>query len=419
MMRNLLKNFKRNLSGNVAMTAALCMLPLAMAAGSAVDYSNSVSARSQVQEATDAAVLAAAKFQGTNAQKKAHGRKMFKANFYGDVGDFKPKIVIKIDAQGKVTGTATGEFPTSFMRIAGIDHLDVGAQAAVEFADAIKAEVVFVLDYSSSMGGSYTKVRDAAVGLIDTLTNNRTSSKVKIGLVPYSHYVHISVDGRHVVGGTPGVQWSNCTRDRQWPYVITDKKPGADNASKWGLLGDDPYSAVSDPDYYDPCDSFADNGLFVSPLSKNHSTTVSKLSAMTPSGNTNIALGMQIGWQVLSPRAPWKEGVKYSNTSWKKSVILMSDGIHNQEGFGSNGASNVSQGHQNLQSVCDAMKAKGINIIAIGYELDSDDDDNNAASALRNCASDASYYLDGDANNIDEIFEQIGVILSAGLRLSE
>ena len=59
-----LAQFLKNSSGNVAMTTAICILPIFTAVGAAVDYSNYVNMRSAVQNAIDAAGLAAARELG-------------------------------------------------------------------------------------------------------------------------------------------------------------------------------------------------------------------------------------------------------------------------------------------------------------------------------------------------------------------
>ena len=69
----IIHKFHNSISGSTATVFAVAMIPAAFVAGTAVDYSRYASARSQIQEATDAAALAAAKYDGTNTEKIANG----------------------------------------------------------------------------------------------------------------------------------------------------------------------------------------------------------------------------------------------------------------------------------------------------------------------------------------------------------
>ncbi len=412
---NIREKFHNSVAGTTAVTFALLLIPVALSAGAMVDISRISSASSQVQEATDSAALAAATFNGTNAQKIAEGENYFQANMYADVASFNPSVTINISAQGVVTASATGMYPTAFMAVGGYSAHLVTGFSEVKMAGIGQAEIVFVLDYSSSMDDQYDAMRDAVIGLINTLTDNQTNTDVKIGLVPFAGEVYASMDGRYVHGGTNGVTWSNCTIDRKWPWVTTDDTPTNANESKWGLLDDDNYTDVTDNDYYEDCDEYTDNNLVIRPLSTNHNATVAQLNAMTPHEGTNVALGLEFGWQVLSPNAPWTEGVSYADPDWNKYIILLTDGQHNREGFGPGSIFSDNQGLANMGSVCTAAKNNGVSIITVAYEFENDD----GKAELQACASGAQYYLEGDEQNIATVFDNIGSFLSAGAYLSK
>lgn len=61
MLKNTLKKFLRNTSGNIAPIAALMLVPIVVTAGAAVDYANFTNVRSDIQNAIDAASVATAK----------------------------------------------------------------------------------------------------------------------------------------------------------------------------------------------------------------------------------------------------------------------------------------------------------------------------------------------------------------------
>ena len=60
LLRNLLKRFRDAVRGNVTAATAVALLPLAAAIGGGVDFSNAISQRGRLQDAADAAAIAAA-----------------------------------------------------------------------------------------------------------------------------------------------------------------------------------------------------------------------------------------------------------------------------------------------------------------------------------------------------------------------
>jgi Flp pilus assembly protein TadG len=404
------RKFWKDSSGASAVVLAVSALPVMLGAGMAVDVAVNYRLKAEIQSALDAAVLATAASGKDEATSIAEGKAVFAANFDAEAAGFNVTPTITI-GNGKVTGSVDTTMPTSFMKLAGVNDMDLTGLAEVVLPGLGKAEVAFVLDYSSSMDDQYEAMRDAVVALIDKITNNRTSSDVKIGLVPFAREVYATLPGEYVVDGTMGIDWTNCTIDRKWPWTVNDETPTNAVASKWGRTDDDD---VIDPNEYDDCPNYPTNGLVVRPLSTDHAGTVAQMQAMTPYSGTNLALGMQFGWQVLSPNAPWTEGVAYTDTSWRKILILLSDGKHNKDGFGPAGIHTEEQGFENVDTVCTAAKAKGITVVTVAYELD----DEEGKEQLQRCASQAQYYLEGSEENIAEVFDGIGNLLARNAYLS-
>lgn len=414
-MPRILSSFLKSRNGNFGMAFAVALLPVALAIGAAVDYTGRSNFESKLQEITDASALAAASFKGTDAQKISHGEEMFAALAARFPDGLDPSVQIEITPARSIQATSEASYSTHFLLLGGYKELAVGGYAEVNLAGVGRAEMVFVLDYSSSMNSRYEAMRDAVINLIDETTGGYTSPDVKIGLVPFAREVYASMDGRYVNGGTLGVTWSNCTRGRKWPFVWKDDTPTGAQASKWGLLDNDDYADVEDPDYYEDCENYTDNNLVVRPLSTNHNTTVAQLMAMTPHSGTNISLGVQFGFQVISPNAPWTEGVSYSDSDWKKFLIVLSDGRHNREGFGPGSIFTEAQGRENMQRTCDRAKSLGITIITVAYEIDDDE----GKDELRQCATDDNYYLEGSEDNVLEVFGTVGELMAGDPYLSK
>ncbi|BCJ90570.1 hypothetical protein IZ6_13050 [Terrihabitans soli] len=62
------------------------------------------------------------------------------------------------------------------------------------------------------------------------------------------------------------------------------------------------------------------------PLTATKQTVIDKINAMSAKGYTNIHEGLMWGWRVLSPGAPFTEGVSYTTPNVRKYIILMTDG---------------------------------------------------------------------------------------------
>ena len=81
-MRKLLKKFRRDEGGNIAIIFGLAIIPFMIAVGSAVDYGRGVVTQHRLQWAIDSAVLAAGSLRSaTEAERKALGKAVFEANF--------------------------------------------------------------------------------------------------------------------------------------------------------------------------------------------------------------------------------------------------------------------------------------------------------------------------------------------------
>ena len=63
-------------------------------------------------------------------------------------------------------------------------------------------------------------------------------------------------------------------------------------------------------------------------LSTDWTALNSKIDAMTPTGNTNVTIGLQMAWQTLSPVAPFNAPAPAPDLD--KVIILLTDGDNTQ-----------------------------------------------------------------------------------------
>ena len=82
--------------------------------------------------------------------------------------------------------------PTTFMQLANINSVDVGAASTINKKER-NIELVLVLDTTGSMKGSkLTAMKSAAKKMVETLFDGKsTSDTQKVAVVPYSVTVNI------------------------------------------------------------------------------------------------------------------------------------------------------------------------------------------------------------------------------------
>jgi len=402
---------------DTAVIFALSLVPMLLASGMAFDYSRAVAFKTHLQSALDAGALAAAASTKLSDKERA---KLATATYNENVGafaaDLKARPTIKI-GDDKVSMSVDVDYPTSFLRIIGVNAVSVGGSVDVALPGTKKAEVALALDYSQSMtevsGGKvkYVAMREAAIKLIDDLSDNGKSDRVKFGLVPFSHQVYTSLPGEDVVGGTPGKTWTGCTVDRRYPFNLTGEAPVAGNdASKWGQPMAKVHAAFG-------CNGYAPRNLVVKPVSDDFSSLKAQLETMQPYAYTHIALGFAMGWQLLAPDGAFGDSVAYDDPDTMKVLVLLTDGRQTEPAFGPGNTRSTSQGENNLETLCSNAKAKGITVITLAFDL------RNAAtrSRLRDCSSDPDryFFIAEDDAQLASAFERIRAALKTAIYISK
>jgi Flp pilus assembly protein TadG len=404
----------RNSSGNTGILYALSAVPILLGAGAAIDYARHTAAKTHVQAALDAGALAgAAMLEGTDAQRIAAAEAAYDANIKsGAASGLSGAPEFKV-VEDMLIASAEIEMETSLMRVAGIETMTIGGYAEVGIAVERNAEVALVLDYSGSMGETsggkvkYVAMREAATSLINDL-NAKSPGKVKFGLVPFSHHVRVTLPGSHVLGAGGG-SWTGCTQDRQYPHNLSDNTPSSADATKWGQPVAPDHAAWG-------CSGYVSNNLAVRPLTDKVSTLTSQLAAMTPYAWTHIALGVEFGYHLLSPNAPFTEAKPYSDEETRKFMIVLTDGMQTEPAFGPGSVRNVAQGEENLEALCDNVKKDGITIITLAFDLD----DTSTRQRLKACASDPSnFFVADDDTDLMQAFEAIKLAIATDIYLSK
>jgi len=141
-------------------------------------------------------------------------------------------------------------------------------------------------------------------------------------------------------------------------------------------------------------------------LSTDWTALNAKIDAMTPVGNTNVTIGLQMAWQSVSPVAPYTAPAPSPDLD--KVIILLTDGDNTQNRW----SSSQSVIDARTDKVCTNAKADNIKIYTIRV-IDGN------ASLLKSCATKPDmYYEVAQAAQLNSVFTTIAQNL-ANLRIAK
>ena len=415
-LEGLVKRFGTCQGGAIAVLYAISAIPIFVAAGSAVDYIRYVAGTTELQAALDAAALAAASTpEATDEERLALAEATFIMNLEDSnlsTGAITRSFEIEDET---VVAAADMDMATSLMKFAGFQSMKLSIGAEIAVPGNKEAEIALVLDYSGSMnetiagGVKYVAMKNAAKDLISDL-EAANPDKVEFALVPFSHHVYGTFAKSHILGQSGLGTWTGCTQDRKYPYNLTDATPTADNNTKWGQVQAPVHAAWG-------CSGYEDNELIMKPLTNDFTGLKSRLDIMTPYAWTHIAVGVEFGFHMLSDNAPFNEGASYDDGETKKFMVILTDGAQTEPAFGSGSTRTVAQGEANLETLCTNVKAKGITVITIAYDLD----DNATTQRLKNCATNpnTNFFVATDTAAVASAFDNIKSIITAEVFISK
>jgi len=166
----------------------------------------------------------------------------------------------------------------------------------------------------------------------------------------------------------------------------------------------------------------------ITPLSSDKTMLKAQIDGYNDGGSTAGQIGLAWGWYLVSPNFAYlwptaSQPAAYSTPDLLKVVVLMTDGDFNtaycngvvskDSGAGSGGSStkincNATNGsaYNQAVSLCTAMKAEGIVIYTVGFDVSSG---SLAAELMSDCATDADHvYLPSGGGALKDAFAAIG-----------
>lgn len=248
-IRSRLRGFKGSDSGNVAMLFALACLVIFPLVGFAIDFSRVIVEKSKLQQATDAAALAAAHDAFMSADER---RVVIEAHLNALEQDIGREVTYELsqDAEGQISLVTHISVNTTIAKITGKDEVNVTVRSdAVEGGADI--EVAMILDITGSMSGSrITALKEASQDLVDIVVKDEQSPYYsKVAMIPYSVAVNVGsyaptvrgavTSGKSITAATwkTGSTKNITGATKANPVVITSNSHGFSNGDRVWIEG--------------------------------------------------------------------------------------------------------------------------------------------------------------------------------------
>ena len=426
------RRFVHDTRGVYSVLFALVLVLIMLGVGLLIETGRAFSAKSDMNNALDAAVTSVARDITTGIisidDAEAALKKFIDVNTDASMafGDGVTIDDLFIDREaGTIEVAAHTNVDVLFPFIYPEDILKVHSQSAAAYSDRT-IEIAMMLDVTGSMGGS--KIRDlktAAENAVNIMLGSNTAraERVRVALVPYAYGVNVGDTGRITEsvyveddfkgGSAAPPKWKD-----YWGVGKVHLKPGdkSPRSKGTGMLPDGTTrpdycatdrkgpSALNDdsPDQALVARDFRLNNLAenercpnaaIVPLTADKAKLVDTIQSFTAAGYTAGHIGIQWSWYMLSNKwasflptgsEPAKAGTKKAD----KYAILMTDGEFNTAYAGNGnayykGGGQVHNSENRARQLCRKMKKDGIEIFTIGFQLK----EKNARDLLAECAS--------------------------------
>lgn len=411
---SIFKQFQRDQSGNVAMLFGLALVPILGLTGAAVDYARASKARAELASALDSAALMAARDASklTDGQLRTRINEWVKANLTPETAAQFGSANITIDRVNRTVAVSGAlDVDTTVARVIGTNTIEVAAASQSSWGTKT-IELALALDNTGSMAasGKMDALKTATRELLRTMKDaSNGGDQIKISMVPFATQVRLPqsykesawlkfTETRETGKGNnkktetiTKEKWEGCVADRDLGFDFKDGDTNGNNDTRYPA---------------DFCD--ATSLARILPLTNNWSDLNQRVDDMTPSGNTNVTIGVSWGWASLSQALPLTEGKAYGTPRLTKYMIVLTDGLNTENRFTKN--SNAIDARTGL--ACKEAKKAGIQIYTVRV-IDGD------ANLLRDCASDPSMYYDvRNASQLTPVFQKIAAEISA-VRLTQ
>jgi Flp pilus assembly protein TadG len=420
----MLARFLSNTRGGVAPLMAVVAIPLLVAVGIAVDYTRANAARAAFQVALDSTALMLSKNAAQEALDgtlQSHATEAFNSLFSRpEVTHANVHPVYDPNGGSKLTVTGTAVVNVNFLGLLGLNEINIAATSESTWGNT-RLRVALVLDNTGSMNdaGKIGALKTATKNLLTQLQTAAVHPEdVYVSIVPFVKDVNVGPSNynqswirwdlwEEVNGHCSNTSYHNKTtclshhkvwtpnNHNTWNGCVTDRDQNYDTTNTAPTTGATLYPA----EQYSSCPAASAMGL-----SNNWTTLNAKVDAMTANGNTNQAIGLQLGWQTLTA-APFTVPTIDPNYTYQTVIILLTDGLNTEDRWYTTASSIDAR----QQRTCDNIKAANITLYTVQVNTGNDP----TSTLLQHCASDpGKFFLLTNAGQMVTTFNQIGTSLS-------
>ena len=407
--------------GQVAVLLALCVMPITLITGFAVDFQLLTTEKNKAQFTLDSAVIA-----GTRAMREGTGddevRLLVQTYFQNamvgggtNLSCASPTVTID---DTDVIGTTTCSMLTTLSAIAGVEEMSFKISTATTYGIG-KVDVAFVFDISGSMSGSRLyDLKLAAYDAVDTLLPDNPppgqEDDIRISMVAYNGAFNAGPYFEAVTGSSPNrTEWYWSYYYNQWRqrnfYTTCVFERSGDEAFTDAAPASGQYVMAAEYSQRNDCSSNSPP----LPLTSNEDPLDDYIEDLYAGGNTAGHLGVAWGWYLISPN--WTDilpedaaPLAYDEPDSAKAIVLMTDGAFNTVGDYDNGSSSWQ-----ARQICEAIKEEGIIIYSVAFQAPSSGED-----VLRDCASgEENFFTPQDGEQLTDAYQSIATSIS-DLRLT-
>ncbi|MEL7043214.1 MAG: Tad domain-containing protein [Pseudomonadota bacterium] len=442
-----LRRVVRDARANVAVMAAIAMIPILIAVGIAVDTSRQISLKGHAQTMADAGALAAVRSIDGNDMDLTQMRDIAKSSIiahldwihsenycYFNAGWFE---INRADLSATVSLQCT--VPTMFSsRLMGKDKMrvNVSSTAAARFAIA---EVALMFDLSDSMNATELgHLRDAGKRVAEIIIGPDDGRRGRVSIVPFASGVNAGEFGNIAAGRARGddpegdddydpashlaVKSRTCVTERIGPEAATDAAPVGSNTVGPPLTMVDAFRSPIPAHQSD----FVCPESQIVPLSGDLDDIKTAIDGLEDTrfgfrwaGSTAGHLGILWSWYTLSPNweTIWTDTrlggsadarpSPYGDPNRPKIAILMSDGGFDRAFRGDAYSTNTNTADTVLatfaEDVCENMRDAGVEVYTVYYGSVSP-----GANFMETCAGRAeNFYRVDRADDLTDVYESI------------
>jgi Flp pilus assembly protein TadG len=180
--------------------------------------------------------------------------------------------------------------------------------------------------------------------------------------------------------------WTGCVNDRDQPTDATNAAPSSSSTEFYAEQWKDCLPAT------------------VTAMSNQWQTLKNQINAMTPSGNTNQAVGLAWGWQSVSTtNGPIAAPGKGTNSIYKDYIVLLSDGLNTQNRW-STTQSSIDARQELLCQNIRTDTTNPVTVFTIQVNINNADP---KSQVLQDCATNGNFQMITDSTQTSDAFNNV------------